>query len=360
MTFSNYNKILDKLKFVIPVFIAAIIFASCEKKLDYTRPADANTVKGDIDSAFSNLTRSTDIGWTWKFPNTVLGNKFPELLLQFSKDSTADVYSIATRGLVYDLEEIRSSGTLTAAESSQALSLINSFNTFRDDDVTLRELLESPNNATFKTRTLAFLPNYANFNALVLNVEENNVGFNVNSVVQTSLTFQKSNLFPVLKQLGIVDFDFRMMKFSRDSILLSSYKNNLENVNTTLYPFIISTATPFVAGSTVIVSVNPLKANVTAKLNGTVIPIPAGHNSVLDFFYRSYNQVYSPIYAGYGFMYNGLGSTVQPTVLKDAAFITPTGSYTGPVATAPAGTVLVTLAVKFNNGTTQNLEFIKN
>ncbi|MBD0295978.1 MAG: hypothetical protein ICV84_12375 [Flavisolibacter sp.] len=360
MTSTNYNEIRGKLKFVTLVFFAAFIFASCEKKLDYSRPADANTVQGDIDSAFSNLTQSPDIGWAWKFPNSVLGNKFPELLLQFFKDSTADVYSIATRGIVYDLMALRNSGTLTAAESSQALSLINAFNAFKDDDVTLRELLESPNNLTFKNRLLAFLPNYANFNALVFNVEENNVGFDVNSVVQTSLTFQKSNLFPVLKQLGIVDFDFRMMKFSRDSILLSSYKNDLENVNTTLYPFIISTAAPFIAGSTVIVSANPLKANVTAKLNGTNIPIPAGYNSVLDFFYKSYNQVYSPTYRGYGFMYNGLGSSVQPTALKDAAFITPTGSYSGNVATAPAGTVLVTLAAKFNNGTTQNLEFIKN
>ena len=360
MTSTYHNKIRGNIKFIIPVFFAAFIFASCEKKLDYNRPADANTVKSDIDSAFSNLTQSPNIGWAWKFPNTVLGNTFPEFLVQFSKDSTADVYSISARGIVYDLIALRSSGTLTAAESSQALSLINTFNPWRDDDVTLREILENPANLSFKTRTLAFLPNYASFNALDFNVEENNVVFDVNSIVQTSLTFQKSTLFPVLKQVGIVDFDFRMIKFSRDSILPSSYKIDLENVNTTLYPFIISTATPFVAASTVIVSVNPLKANVTAKLNGTTIPIPAGYNSVLDFFYRSYNQVYSTKYAGYGFMYNGLGSTVQPTALKDATFITPIGSYAGNVSTAPVGTVLAALAVKFANGTTQNLEFIKN
>lgn len=360
MTFSDYNKLRVRVKFVIPVLLVAIMFTSCEKKLDYTRPANANTVKSDIDSAFSNLTQAVDIGWAWKFPNSVLGNKFPELLLQFSKDSTADVYSIATNGIVYDLIAIRNSGTLTAAESTQVLSLINSFNSFRDDDVTLREILENPANLSFKTRTLAFLPNYINFNALFFNTEELNVGFNVNSVVQTSLTFQKSTLFPILKQIGIVDFDFRMIKFSRDSVLLSSYKNDLENVNTTLYPFKIATINPFINGSTVIVSANPLKVSVTARLNSTVLAIPAGYNSVLDFFYKTYNQVYSPKYAGYGFVYNGLGSAVQPAALKDAQFITLTAAYAGTVATAPAGTVLVTLAVKSANGTTQNLEFVKN
>lgn len=131
MNITNYNKIRNKLKFVIPVCFVAIFLASCEKKLDYTRPATANTVKGDIDSAFSNLTQSADISWAWKFPNSVWGNKFPEFLLHFDKDSTADLYSIGTNGIVYDLIALRSSGTFTAAESNEALLLINSFSAFK-------------------------------------------------------------------------------------------------------------------------------------------------------------------------------------------------------------------------------------
>jgi len=313
-----------------------------------------------MDSAFSNLTHNPDMGWAWKFPNSVTGNKFPELLLQFDKDSTADVYSIATRGIVNDLTALRSSGTLTSAESTQAQMLIGSFASYINNDLGLREVLDQAGNLSFKTRLLVFLPNYENFNALQFSVKEENVGFSINSVVQTSLTFQKSNYFPTLKQTGIVDFDFRIMKFSRDSISLSSYHNALRNVNTTLYPFKISNSTPFISGSNVIVSANPLKVNVTTRLNGAIVAIPAGYNSGLDFFYRSYNQVFSLQQAGYGFMYNGQGSAVQPAGLKDAVFITPTSSYSGNVSTAPTGTVLVTLAVKFSNGTSQNLEFIKN
>src|SRR5690349_11454128 len=123
MTSTDHNKIRGQVKFVIKICFAVFIFASCEKKIDYTRPPDANTVKGDIDSAFSNLTYNPNIGWAWKFPTSFLGNNFPELLVQFAKDSTADVYSISTRGLVYDLTALRNSGTLTTAQSSEALSL---------------------------------------------------------------------------------------------------------------------------------------------------------------------------------------------------------------------------------------------
>jgi hypothetical protein len=358
MTFTNHSKIRNKSKFVSTVIFAAVILASCEKNVDYTRPPDANTVKGDLDSAFRNLTQGADVGWAWKFPNTVFGNNFPELVMFFDKDSTSDVYSIAPRGLRTDLTALRNSGTLSASESSDVLALINSFGNL--DDVTLRILLEYPNNSSFKDWLVSYLPNYSNFNGLRYDTREQNVSFNVNSVVQTSLTFQKSAFFPLLKENGIVDFDFRMMKFSRDSISLSSYKNDLENVNTTLYPFKIATVAPFVSASSVMVSANPSRVRVTARLNNTVVPTPAGYNSMLDFFYKAYNQAYSPKYAAYGFVYNGLGSTVLPAALKDAAFIVPTAAYNGTVASAPAGTVLVTLAVKLANGNSQNMEFVKN
>lgn len=360
MTTINF-RIQNKARFIVVALAAVAVLTSCQKKLDYTRPADAtNTVKGDIDSAFSNLTQGADIAWAWKFPTTTWGNNFPEFILHFDKDSTADVYSIYTNGIYYDLAALRASGTLTSTQSGQVQSLMNGIGSLKDDDAYLRSLLEDPGNAGFRSSLQVYLPNYVNFNGLIFSTEELNVLFDVNSVVQTSLTFQKSDVFPFLKQQGIVDFDFRLMKFSRDSILLSSYKNDLANVNTTLYPFRQATVNPFVAASMALIAANPLKANVSARLNGAVIPIPTGYNSVLDFFYRSYNQIYSPKYASYGFAYNGLGSAVQPTALKEVAFITANSSYGGVVATAPAGTIVASFSARLNSGASQTFEFVKN
>lgn len=339
----------------IALAVIATVSFSCQKKHDYTKPADANTFEKDKVAAFKVLTDNEDALWAWEMPSTLTGNPFPSILLQFFKDSTANIYSIFADGIVEDLRKLRASGTLTPTESSQALSLINTFAPYPDNQ--LRQILENPANITFKNRTLALLPNYPGFNSQGIYVEETDGAFDMNGPVQLSLTFHNSFLLSYLKENGALDFDFRVMRAVPDTVILDGYYANNANKKSTLYKT-LETPENFMNGSNILMRVNPSKALVSLRVDGTAIPTPVGFRSGLDFFYRAFNQSFNAK-KGYGFSANGVGTAVMPDVLKSARIVTVKSFYNGNPLTAPSGTVLVTMTVNNNDGSAKDITFVK-
>lgn len=341
-------------KILVPALIATVSF-SCQKKLDYTKPADANTFEKDKVAAFKVLTDNEDALWAWEMPSSLTGNTFPSILLQFFKDSTANIYSIFADGIVADLQKLRASGTLTPAENTQAQSLITTFGPYPDNQ--LRQILDNPANITFKNRTLALLPNYPGFNSQGVYVEETDGAFDMNGPVQLSLTFHNSSLLSYLKENGALDFDFRVMKAAPDTVILDGYYANNANKKSTLYKT-METPINFRDGSNILMRVNPSKALVSIKVDGTAVATPVGFRSGLDFFYRGFNQAFDAK-KGYGFAANGVGATVAPDVLKNAKIVTVKSFYNGNPLTAPSGTVLVTMTVNNNDGSAKDITFVK-
>jgi len=342
----------------LKIFTLALIVTaafSCQKKLDYSKPADANTFEKDKVAAFKVLTDNEDALWAWDMPSTLTGNPFPGILLQFFKDSTANIYSIFANGISEDLKALRASGTLTPQESAAALSLINTFNGIPDNQ--LRQILENPANITFKNRTLALLPNYPGFNSQGIYVEETDGAFDMNGPVQLSLTFHNSFLLSLLKEQGALDFDFRVMKAVPDTVILDGYYSNNANKKSTMYKTVVMPDN-FIVGSNIIMAINPVKALVSLKVDGTAIPTPAGYRTGLDFFYRSFNQSFNGK-VGYGFASNRLGDAVMPTVLKTAKIVTVKSFFNGNPVTAPSGTVLITLTINNNDGSVKDMTLVK-
>lgn len=340
---------------ILTLALIATAFFSCQKKLDYTKPADANTFEKDKVAAFKILTDNEDALWAWDMPSSLTNNAFPSIMLQFFKDSTANIYSIFANGIVADLQALRASGTLTQAESSSALSLINAFAPFSDNQ--LRQILENPANLSFKNRTLALLPNYPGFNSQDLYVEETGSVFDMNGPVQLSLTFHNNFLLSFLKENGALDFDFRVMKAVADTVVLDGYYSNSPNKKSTLLKTLV-TPENFATGSNIMMAVNPSKALISIRVDGTAIATPAGYRSGLDFFYRSFNQSFNGK-AGYGFASNGKGDAVMPDVLKSSRIVTVKSFYNGNPITAASGTVLLTMTVTKTDNSVKDFTFVK-
>lgn len=333
------------------ILSAALALATgCQKELDYTKPADANTFEEDQVTAFNNLTDGNTPIWAWG----IKSSSFSSFFLQFYKDSTANIYSITTGGLVADLNTLIRSGTLTSSDSTIAKQLIRAFAGFEDGR--LRELLEEAGNASFKNATQLLLPNYRGFNSLKSDTE--NVSFDINGPVQLSLTFHNSQLLASMKQAGTLDFDFRIMSTAADSMDLTGYYNDNSNRISTLYKMSSFRPDDFIAGSNLILAVNPLKAKVSLRTGGAAIPVPTDYNSGLDFFYRSFNQSFMPA-RGLVFSPNGNGSESMPDVLKPAEFVTVKSVFNGSPDTAPSGTVLITLTIHNKNGDGPDIMFVK-
>ncbi len=331
--------------------------ASCQKDVDYSRPPGANTFEGDKTATFRTLTSSEDSLWAWHMPFSLFGTEFPSMMLQFFTDSTANVYAVARRGIVPDLQWLRSSGTLTAAQSNQVLQLINTFTGI--NDYTLRDLLEDPQNISFKNALLVYLPNYEYFNSLLLGLQEQGAAFDMNGPVQLSLTFHNAQFLSELKSLGALDFDFRVMGVTPDSVALDGYYGSDVNKLSSLHKVIDMNPINFINSSRITIAVNPLKAKVALRTGGTLIPTPAGYNSGIDFFYRTFNQAFDSK-AGYGYKPNGKGTAVMPDVLKTAKILTVKSVTSASPITAPVGTVLITMTVVNTDGTTKEVELVKN
>ncbi len=345
---------------VIALAVMATVSFSCQKKLDYTKPADANTFEKDKVAAFKVLTDNEDALWAWEMPSNLVSTSFPGILLQFFKDSTSNIYSIPANSLIAQLQGLRASGTLTVAESNLALALIDAFDgpPAPIPDGQLRDLLENPANISFKNATLSLLPNYQGFNSLGLFVEEVGSLFDMNGPVQLSLTFHNSGLLSYLKANGALDFDFRVMRTTPDTVVLNGYYSNNANKQSTLLKT-LAYPDNMVNASNIIMAINPVKAAVTLRIDGTAIPTPAGYRTALDFFYRSFNQaLHAKI--GFGFTSNGAGITVMPDVLKSARIVTVKSFYNGNPRTAPSGTVLVTFTINNTDGSVKDMTLVKN
>lgn len=330
---------------------------SCQKDRDYSRPPDnKNSFDGDKIAAFKNLTDDQDVVWAWDMPVSIVGNKFPSLLLQFSKDSTANIYSIVANGISADLTSLYFSGTLTTDEADLAAGLVDAFAGLSDAD--LREILDDPRNLDYKNWVLELLPNYENFNSLGFYQEERGGKFDFNGPVQVSLTFHNSKLLANLKQNRLLDFDFRVLSYTKDTVRLDGYFANSANKSSVLLK---TKAQPglFAAGSSIIIAINPVKANVKFVVGGVTVGVPAGYNTCLDFFYKAFNQGFDAK-TGYGFLPNGKGTAVAPDVLKTAKMVTVKKAFSGDPVAAPAGTVLVTLSVINTDGTTKDIDVVKN
>ncbi|RPE08093.1 hypothetical protein EGT74_13565 [Chitinophaga lutea] len=337
--------------------VLAFAAVSCQKDLDYSRPPGANTFEGDKTNTFRILTSSEDSLWAWNMPLSLFGTEFPSMLLQFFTDSTANVYAVARRGIVPDLQWLRSSGTLTAGQSSQVLQLINAFSGI--NDYTLRDLLEDPQNINFKNALLVYLPNYEYFNSLLLGLQEQGAAFDMNGPVQLSLTFHNAQFLSELKALGGLDFDFRVMGVTPDSVALDGYYGNDVNKLSSLHKVIDMNPINFINSSRVTIAVNPLKAKVAMRTGGTLVPTPAGYTSGIDFFYRTFNQAFDSK-AGYGYKPNGKGAAVMPDVLKTAKILTVKSVIATSPVTAPVGTVIMTMTVVNVDGSVKEVEFVKN
>lgn len=334
----------------------AVMAASCQKELDYTRPADAGTFEKDKAETFTHLTDDDGATWVWDATAGLFGNKFGGLIVRFFKDSTANVYGTPPRGLIADLQGLRVSGTLAPDESEFALELIEAITGI--PDAQLRGLLDNPANADFKEAVLYFLPNYEYFNSLGL-IGEEGLSFDINGPVQLSLTFHNSELLASLKQTGGLDFDLRVMKSSKDSVTLDGYYANNANKKSMLFKKAIDLPIAFVMSSRIALALNPTRANVSMRSGGATIPTPQGYRSGLDYFYRAFDQTFT-VPLGYGYVPNGSGANVAPDVLKNARILRGKSYFNGTPNTAPAGTVLFTLTVVNTDGSTKDVEFIKN
>lgn len=344
----------NKLAAILATLLVLTMF-SCQKDLDYNRPpGNKNSFDGDKIAAFKNFTDDQTSLWAWEA--NLFGNKFPSLLLQCFKDSTVNISSLKAYGIVEDLISLYYSGTLTNAEKNQVVLLVDDFGGI--PDVELRPILDNPANISYKNRLLVLLPNYENFNSLAFVEEEKGGAFDFNGPVQVSLTFHNSKLLASLKESRELDFDFRVMAYTKDTITLDGYFSNSANKSSRLLK---TKAKPdlFAVGSTIILAVNPLKANVKFVSGGVTIPTPAGYSTCLDFLYKTFNQGFDAK-LGYGFVPNGKGTAVSPDVLKSASMLTVKTAYNDDPIAAPAGTVLLTLSVINTDGTTKDIDVVKN
>ncbi|SHL41221.1 hypothetical protein SAMN05444266_103251 [Chitinophaga jiangningensis] len=345
------------------VLAAAVIIGlgavSCEKGDDFSRPAgNTNSIEKDKADAFKNLTDDETSMWAWAMETSFTNNKFPGMLLQLSKDSSANIYSIDNGGIVTDLSRLRSSGTLTAGESSLALQLINILRPYSDYQI--RQILADPQNASFKNAVLSLLPNYENFGSQTINLRELEGAFDANGPIQLSLTFHNSEFLALLKEYGWLDFDFRLLRYTKDTVELTGYYSNSANK----VSYLLRThddPTFFAYASTIMMTINPSKAKVTMKTGGNVVPIPAGYNSGLHYFYKCFNQGFlQPDGLGYGFVPNGVDVAKAPDVFKNAKLVKIKSVRQGNPLTAPAGTVLMTFTVIGQDGTSKEVELSKN
>lgn len=345
------------------VFAAAAVLGltnvACEKADDLSRPpGNTNSFEKDKQDAFKNLTDDETTLWAWDIPISPYNNKFPAFLLQLSKDSSANIFSIDNNGMVSDLTRLRASGTLTASESSLALQLINLLRPY--SEYQLRQILDNPANASIKNALVQLLPNYANFASQTIYTEEIGGAFDTNGPIQLSLTFHNSELLSLLKEYGWLDFDFRLLRYSKDTVQLTGYYSNSANKVTNLLRT-HDDPSFFAYASTIIMTINPVKAKVTMKVDGNVIPVPAGYNSCLHYFYKCFNQGFlQPEGLGFGFIPNGVDADKAPDVFKNTKLVKIHNVRQGNPLTAPAGTVLMTFKVISNTGVAKDVELSKN
>jgi hypothetical protein len=199
-----------------------------------------------------------------------------------------------------------------------------------------------------------------NFNPILIGTAENGFNYNTNGPVQLSLTFTNTTLFPQLKQGRSLDYDFRITSFAPTKVELTGYYNNNSNKVSALYPTIPADITLFANGSNIFVPEGHLLVgNNSIKVNGTAIALP-GTTSGLSLFYRLYKQQFISSVVKYGFSLVDKASTL-PTELKSSEYYVVASAYTGNLATAPSGTVLVSLTGYNANGIAdvKTVEFVK-
>lgn len=340
-------------------FLALMVLVAgltaCEKKIDNTIPPDANTLSEDATRAFGVLSKENTV-WYWDLTVPLAQG---HLMASFNKDSTAALYLLQRYSLVNQLLYLANFGNLDDAEFDDVAFLYNTFRTY--DDATVRGLLENPANAYFKNLTQVYLPNYTDFNGYYQFGLVDRPTYVINGPVQLSLTFNNSTILPSLKQARQLDYDFRIFGFSKDSVMLTGYYNTSSNKSSRLIPMSNQDAIPAYANaSSLLMDGIFTRADIAIKMDGTLVPLPAGYSSGLNYFYRNFRDgVLNKQLMEFSFVMMNPALAGTPDVFKDVRFTTVTGSYDGLLEDAPAGTVVVTMAAYTASGGKKVLEFIK-
>ena len=339
-----YKKINMSFKTIFLSFLISVSLASCEKDVSNAIPDTANTPAIDAANTFNILTVENR-KWIWplKFAGNPFNNEGFGLLMEFKKDSTANSELIAKKSLLGQFAATIATGKLTATQRSIATAYSSTFATFTDWNIR-NLIINNPANITFLNNTLTVLPNFIHFNPIEFRVAESGFSYDVNVVVQLSLTFYNTLLFPQLKQSRLLDFDFRIFDYKEDKIKLNGYYSNNANRDFTSHATTNEKIQLFAKGSNLFVPEgNLIIGNTSLRINNTNVSLPAGYTSALDLFYRSYRQSFIENSAQYGFdVINN--AAILPENLKSSAFYVVSKVYEGDITTIPAGTVVVTLS----------------
>lgn len=352
----HFTKLLALAAITIP------LLTSCEKKFDYSRPADANTFENDLKNSFNTLS-SNNKNWIW--PMTIAAPPFNNegmgLIMLFRADSTARATLIAKKTIADQLVAAANTGRLTSRQISIVQRFINNYSMYYDWDI--RDAFF--NYAQFATELgyiREVLPNIVNFSPVITGVVEDGVNYNTNGPIALSLTITNTTLLPMWKQSGVGDFDFRITSYTSNKMDLTGYYTNNSNQKTSLYTGSPADVTTFATGSTMLSPESSLRVGANSiRVNGSVITLPTGFTSGLSLFYQAYRQQFIEPATKFGF---SLLSSVTgiPAQLTSSPYYVVKSSYTGAVNTAPSGTVIVTLAGVNSQGAEdgKTVEFVKN
>lgn len=354
-------KIKTKLKIIVAACLLGFAVTGCEKDVDYTIPQEANTLQDDIDNTFKILSGDNK-KWIW--PIRLAGNPFNNegfgLLMEFKKDSSANSELIAKKSLVAQFAATLATGKLTANQQAIARAYSTTFASFTDWNIR-NLIINNAANITFLNNTLIVLPNFVHFNPVEFRPAENGFNYNVNGLVQLSLTFTNTTLFPQLKQSRTLDYDFRVFRFEENKIHLNGYYANNANRVSYLHATTPEKSQLFAKGSNLFVpEANLVIGNTTLKINNAEVALPSGYTSALDLFYRSYRQLFVDKAGQFGFdVINN--AAILPANLKSSAYYIVSKVYEGNINSIPAGTVIVTLSGMDIDGKTdgKTVEFVK-
>ncbi|BAV05543.1 hypothetical protein SAMN05421788_10510 [Filimonas lacunae] len=353
-------KIYKWSKALLVASLVLATFSACEKKVDNTVPPEEHTIQKDIKATF-DIISAENKEWVW--PMTLGSEQFNDesmgFVTKFRKDSTADALAIFKKSTYDQLVAAIATGKLDVDTEDLASQLADIFNGY--PDWYLRDLLfNNTANASLVTYTKYVLPNFQYFNPIYIADAEKGFRYNVNGPVQLSLTFTNTELFPLLKQEGVLDFDFRIFSFAPEKIDLNGYYTSNTNKETSLYSAATNSTALFAAGSNLFVPEASLRiGNCSIKANGATVAVPAGYTG-LSLFYSFYGQQFIPGAAQFGFSLVSSTANV-PAALKASNFYVVKSAYSGDVNTVPVGTVLVSLAGVNSTGELDGkvVEFIK-
>lgn len=350
--------------FFLPTIVFLIGLGACEKAVKYNvpLPPEGNTLELEATKTFDILSRTKN--WIWNLPSGINVTNYKSLALfsEFDKDSTSDFSLLIKKSLRAQLSSIYSSGSLTDAQEEDITTVYNSLSGVGDG--LLRDwLTQRPDLVNYLNAVLTFLPNFMGFNSLELNTLDTQVHYTVGGPIQLSMTFNNSNALAKLKEDGLLDFDFRIMKATKDSFKLSGYYNQSKNQNLQLYPSpdddLKTNLKTFMGVSNIIIAFNPLRSGVATKMDGNIISVPGGYHSGLHYFYAKYNQQFITQAGKLGFVPSA-DSIQSSGLFKDIKFMVAKSFYSGAVRTAPAGTIIASLEGVSGNGSQHTIEFIKN